>query len=42
MLPDIVYDDGIRVMDRIVNNYYKNNRKSLIQLNYKLSKIVTE
>ena len=39
MLPNINYEDGIMVMDRIVNNYYKNNRKSLLQLKYKLSQI---
>ncbi len=41
MLPDVNLEDGEKVMKRIVNSYYKNNRKSLLKLDFKLRKVET-
>ena len=39
MLPDARYNDAVKITERIIRSYYKSNRKSLLQFNYKIDEI---
>ncbi|MBQ1688118.1 MAG: SARP family transcriptional regulator [Lachnospiraceae bacterium] len=39
LLPDITYEDGGMVMERIIKAYYHANRRSLLHLKYKLEQL---
>ena len=39
MLPDAKHDDAIMIINRIIKSYYHHNRKSLLQLKYKINEI---
>lgn len=42
LLPDITYEDGGMVMERIIKQYYHNNRHSVLHLKYKLEQMVLD
>ena len=42
MLPDAKYNDAIMITNRIIKSYYQHNRKSLLQLKYKINEIKFE
>ena len=39
LLPDITYEDGAMVMERIIKQYYQTNRRSVLHLKYKLEQM---
>jgi len=39
LLPNANYEDSLMVMDRIINAFYKQNRKMLLTLHYKFQSI---
>ena len=42
LLPDINYEDGSMVMERIIKKYYQANRRSVLHLKYKLEQIILD
>ena len=42
LLPNITYEDGGMVMERIIKQYYQANRRSILRLKYKLEQIVID
>lgn len=40
LLPSITYEDANMVLERIVKQYYHNNRRSVLHLKYKLEQIL--
>lgn len=42
LLPNITYEDGGMVMERIIKQYYQANRRSILRLKYKLEQIVND
>lgn len=42
LLPSITYEDANMVLERIVKQYYQNNRRSVLHLKYKLEQILLE
>lgn len=42
LLPDITYEDGSMVMERIIKQYYQANRRSVLHLKYKLQQILID
>lgn len=42
LLPDINYEDGSMVMERIIKKYYQANRRSVLHLKYKLEQIMLD
>lgn len=42
LLPDITYEDGTMVMERIIKQYYQANRRSILHMKYKLEQILID
>ena len=42
LLPDITYEDGSMVMERIIKQYYHANRRSVLRMKYKLEQILID
>lgn len=42
LLPDITYEDGTMVMERIIKQFYQNNRRNLLHLKYKLEQVAED
>lgn len=42
LLPAITYEDATMVLERIIKQYYQNNKRSILHLNYKLEQIFLE
>ena len=42
LLPDITYEDGSMVMERIIKHYYQANRRSILHLKYKLEQMIID